>query len=319
MEIYETRSEIGKKHNWLLSLVLLVLIVFGTLAVLQSISIFLVPVLFGIPLEDIIYIFGGNYDHPNARVSLLFVQGFGSGIAFWLGGYLFLKFVDRAKLDWEHQMANTKFNLSLLIVPILLSFIAVNSIIIYWNAQITFPDFMSGFEEYVKSKEAEAMRITTYITDFDNFTEYLLGLLVIGLLAGIGEEYLFRGILQPKLHQYTGNPHLGVWIAAFVFSAIHMQFYGFFPRMLLGALFGYLYLYSGSLVYPILAHILNNSFTVTLVYLSKLGLIEFDIEGTAQIEWIYILLGLILFIFSFKLFIKNSRKSPPDDPMAESI
>jgi uncharacterized protein len=319
MEIYETRSEFGKKQYWLLSLVLLVLTVFGTLAILQSIAFFLVPVLFNIPLDDIAYIFGGNYQHPNARMALLFIQALGSGLSFWLGGYLFLRFVDRATLRIEQQLANTKFNISLLVIPVLFSFIAVNSIVIYWNSQIQFPEFMSGFEEYAKRTEAETMRLTTYITDFENIYEYIAGIIVIGIFAGIGEEYVFRGILQPKLHQYTGNAHLGIWIAAFIFSAIHVQFYGFFPRMLLGALFGYLYLYSGSLFYPILAHILNNSLTVTLVYLNKLGILEFSIEESTQIDWYIVFLGLIVFVISFKLFIQNSRKLPPDDQMAESI
>lgn len=319
MEIYESRSEFGKKQYWWLSLILLILTVFGTLAILQSLSIFLVPVLFNIPFDDIAYIFGGNYDHPNARLSLLFIQALGSGLSFWLGGYLFLKFVDRASLRIEQQIANTKFNLSLLVIPILLSFIAINSIVIYWNSQIQFPEFMSSFEEYVRRTETDTMRLTTYLTNFENFNEFIAGIIVIGIFAGIGEEYVFRGILQPKLHQYTGNAHLGIWLSAIIFSAIHVQFYGFFPRMLLGALFGYLYLYSGSLFYPILAHILNNSLTVTLVYLNKLGLVEFNIEESTQADWYIVLIGVIIFIISFKLFIKNSRELPPDGQMEEGF
>jgi len=318
MEIYESRSEFGKKQYWLLSLFLLVLVVFGTLAILQSLLYFLVPTIFNIPLDDIAYIFGGNYNHPNARLAFYFIQA-SSGLSFWLGGYLFLRFIDRATLGTEHQIANTKFNLSLLVVPVLLGFIAVNSLVIYWNSQIQFPEFMSGFEEYAKRTEADTMRLTTYLTDFENIYEYIAGIIVIGIIAGIGEEYLFRGILQPKLHQYTGNAHLGIWLAAIIFSAIHIQFYGFFPRMLLGALFGYLYLYSGSLFYPILAHILNNSLTVTLVYLNKLGVLEFNIEESTQAEWYVVLIGFIVFIISFKIFINNSRKLPSDGQVEESF
>jgi len=319
MEIYESKSEFGKNQYWLLSIILLFLTVFGTLAILFSIAQFLVPLIFNIPMEDIGYIFGGNYDHPNARMALLFIQALGGGLSFWLGGYLYIRFIDRATLRTEQQIANTKFNLSLLVIPVLLGFIAVNSLVIYWNSQIQFPEFMSGFEEYAKRTEAETMRLTTYLTAFENVYEYIAGIIVIGIFAGIGEEYLFRGILQPKLHQYTGNAHLGIWISAFIFSAIHIQFYGFFPRMLLGALFGYLYLYSGSLFYPILAHILNNSLTVTLVYLNNLGLLEFDIEESTQADWYIVLIGLIVFIISFKLFINNSRKLPSDGQVEESF
>ena len=146
------------------------------------------------------------------------------------------------------------------------------------------------------------MVLTKYITDFDSFSEFLMGILVIGVFAGLGEEFLFRGVVQPKLHAYTGNAHLGIWITAFIFSAIHLQFYGFFPRMLLGAIFGYLYLYSGSLIYPIVAHILNNAVTVILVYLNKLGKLEFNIEETEQVSVPIALLGLVILVVGLRLF-----------------
>src|SRR5690606_1514724 len=149
--------------------------------------------------------------------------------------------------------------------------------------------------------------------------ELILGILVIGVLAGIGEEYLFRGILQPKLQIYTGNAHAGIWITAIIFSTIHFQFYGFLPRMMLGALFGYLYLYSGSLVYPILAHILDNTFTVVAVYLNKLGVVEFDIEGGGEVEWYYFLIGLAIFFLSFRAFVSIDDKSKTDGSMAEGL
>ncbi|HAZ23715.1 MAG TPA: CPBP family intramembrane metalloprotease domain-containing protein, partial [Algoriphagus sp.] len=86
--------------------------------------------------------------------------------------------------------------------------------------------------------------LTQFLTDFQSVPELLTGLLVIGVLAGIGEEMFFRGVLQPKLHLYTGSVHWGIWLTAIIFSAIHIQFYGFVPRVFLGAIFGYLYVYS---------------------------------------------------------------------------
>jgi membrane protease YdiL (CAAX protease family) len=149
------------------------------------------------------------------------------------------------------------------------------------------------------------MELTKFLTDFENTTELLVGILVIGVLAGIGEEYLFRGIIQPKIRYYTGSMHMGVWITAIVFSAIHFQFYGFMPRLMLGALFGYLYVYSGSLLYPMVAHALNNTFTVLMVYLNKLDVMEFDLEDSGELYWHYILIGLVVFGISFRLFLKQ--------------
>src|SRR5690554_5215227 len=319
MEIYETRNNNAAKHPWLLSLVLLTLIVFGSLLVLQGLAIMLVPFLFGIPMEDLLHLFSGDSTHPNARLAFLFIQGLGGGLGFLMGGWIFMRFVDRASLAWEQQFNSVKFKNVLLLLPLLFGFIMFNSLFIYWNMHVDFPEFMSGFEEWALLKEKEMMKITLYLTDFGNVGEFLVGVLVIGVLAGIGEEYLFRGVLQPKLHHYTGNAHAGIWIAAFIFSAIHFQFYGFLPRLMLGALFGYLYLYSGSLVYPIIAHILNNALTVIAVYLNKLGMIEFEIEGAAEMEWYYILFGIGLFLISFRAFTSKSGNITLDGRMAKGI
>jgi membrane protease YdiL (CAAX protease family) len=81
--------------------------------------------------------------------------------------------------------------------------------------------------------------------------------------------------------------------------------------MLLGAIFGYLYHYSGSLVYPVIAHILNNSFTVILVYLNKLGKINFNIEESDQVSLPFALLGLVILLIGFKLFRDKSQKNLP--------
>ncbi|MBD8489624.1 CPBP family intramembrane metalloprotease [Echinicola sp. CAU 1574] len=319
MEIYKTQSQIAAKHNWLLSLVVLVLITFGALALTQGIALVLIPFLFNIPYKDILPLFQGELDHPNGRMAMLFLQGLGGGLAFLLAGYIFSRFVEKASLGWEQQFNRVKFNSLLLIFPLLFGFILFDSAIVEWNMNVDFPAFMQGFEDFAREMEDQAMALTKYLTDFETPGEFILGLLVIGVFAGIGEEYLFRGIVQPKFHLYTGSAHWGVWIAAFVFSAIHFQFYGFFPRMLLGALFGYLYLYSGSLVYPMLGHVLNNSFTLVMVYLNKLGMVEFDIEEADGFSWYAVLLGLVIFVFCMRVFISQNSNTPPDGKVAESI
>ncbi|WP_158855901.1 CPBP family intramembrane glutamic endopeptidase [Lunatibacter salilacus] len=319
MEIYENRNVPAVNHPWLLSLTILVLLVFGALAVAQSIAVALSTVLFGIPFEDLMPLLTGNLSHPNARIAFLFIQGIGGGGAFLLGGWLFIRLVDKKTLMIKQQISRVKFTGILVMILLMVGFIAFNSLIVYLNTNVHFPEFLSGFEKALRDKEDELMLLTQYITDFDNGLEFFVALLVIGIMAGWGEEYLFRGILQPKMHQYTGNVHLGVWITAFIFSAIHLQFYGLFPRMFLGALFGYLYVYSGSLIYPILAHTLNNALTVTLVYLGKIGEIDFDIEGPSEIYWPYVLIGLVVFVVGFRYFVAMHPKPEENGEVAQSV
>lgn len=317
MEIYETRSGNAVKQPWLLSLVVLALIVFGALLLLQGLAIALLPFLFNIPMEELLLLITGDSSHPNARLAFLFIQGLGGGLGFLMGGWIFIRFVDRASLGWQQQFSSVKFINILILLPLLYGFVMFNSLFIYWNMHLDFPAFMSGFEQWAMAKEKEMMEITLYLTDFDGIGELLAGILVIGVLAGIGEEYLFRGILQPKLQIYTGSAHAGIWLAAIIFSAIHFQFYGFLPRLMLGALFGYLYYCSGSLIYPIIAHTLNNALTVVAVYLNKIGVMEFDIEGGAELNWYYVVLGLVIFFVSFRAFISKTPKIENEADMAE--
>jgi membrane protease YdiL (CAAX protease family) len=307
MDIYKTQVPITSKSNWLLSIVVMVLVTFGVLILLQGIGLLLLPVLFDLSLDELAALFTGDSSHPNGRMAFLFVQGLGGGLGFFVAAILIAKVIDKADFGWQQQISRFKFMGFALTLVIMVGSVLFNSLLIDWNAKIVLPEFLRGLEEMMKSKEEQLMELTKYLTDFENVGEFLMGILVIGVLAGIGEEFLFRGVLQPKLHLFTGNAHVAVWLSAFIFSAIHFQFYGFFPRMMLGAVFGYLYLYSGSLVYPIIGHILNNTFTVVLVYLNKLGKVEFNIDETDQVSIPIALVGLLILLVGFRVFKEKTQ------------
>ena len=88
--------------------------------------------------------------------------------------------------------------------------------------------------------------------------------------------------------------HVAIWVSAFLFSAIHLQFFGFVPRLLLGVLFGYIYYWSGNLLYPVLAHFINNGFTLVMLYLYQIGITEMDIENTESVPVMVVLVSVIL-------------------------
>ncbi|GAB2492026.1 CPBP family intramembrane glutamic endopeptidase [Algoriphagus taiwanensis] len=309
MEIYETQAEIAKRKNWLLSLVVIVLVTFGTLILLQAVSLAFVPLLFNLSVEDLLGLMSGNYDVPNGRMALLFVQGIGSGIGFWVAAWIIMKYIEKADLHWEIQ--GERLNSKNLILSLGITFGAMlfNGLLVYWNAQLTLPESMAGLENWMKEMETQLMELTKYLTDFQTIPELLAGVLVIGVLAGVGEEVFFRGLVQPKMQSYLKSPHWGIWITAIIFSAIHVQFYGFVPRVFLGALFGYLYHYSGSLWYPILAHIFNNGLTVLIVYFSNQGALDFDLESTDTVSYPAALFGLLVLILGFLYFRTVNQKT----------
>jgi membrane protease YdiL (CAAX protease family) len=220
----------------------------------------------------------------------------------WLAAYFISSKIDKANLHWDIQFSKVKLFWVLIVLGLTLGGMFFNAFLIDFNSHLVLPESLSELEAWMKESETQMMELTKFLTDFENIQELLAGILVIGVLAGIGEEVFFRGLIQPKIRLYTGSIHWGIWLTAIIFSAIHMQFYGFLPRMFLGAIFGYLYVYSGSLVYPILAHIFNNSITVLLIYLSKQGKIDFDIESTDQVSYPLAFLGLLVLLVGIYYF-----------------
>ena len=164
---------------------------------------------------------------------------------------------------------------------------------------------MAGIEQWMKETEENAEKFTKAFLKMETTGDLLLNMVMIALIPAIGEELLFRGVLQRLFSEWTKNAHWGVFIAAVLFSAIHIQFYGFLPRMVLGVLFGYLFIWSRSLWLPIFGHFVNNGAAVIFAYLSSKGTIAFDTDtlGTGEQETLLpiasavIIAGLLFLIY----------------------
>ena len=137
--------------------------------------------------------------------------------------------------------------------------------IVYLNEQLSLPDSLSAIEQWMRTTEDAAKAVTDSFLTGNTLLGLLGCVLLLGVLTGLSEEMLFRGALQGTLIE-SRNVHFSIWLTAFVFSVLHFQFFGFVPRMLLGAIFGYLLVWTGSLWVPVIAHALNNSVVVISSY-----------------------------------------------------
>lgn len=190
----------------------------------------------------------------------------------------------------------TRWPLFLLVAFLVIAFAVVDTVIIQWNKNLSLPSLLHDFEQWAQAQEQVLERLTKVLVDFANPGEFLLGLLVIGVVAGLAEEFFFRGLIQTELVKATRNPHVAIWLTAIAFSAVHLQFYGFFPRMLLGALFGYLYWWSGDLWIPVLAHTVNNAFSLVVVYIASERTLPLDVENEAA-PWPAVLIFFVITVF----------------------
>lgn len=190
---------------------------------------------------------------------------------------------------------------ALLAIVIMIAFIPGINLIAELNGMIPVPQWMIDLE-----KSAEQTLKSLLITD--SFSIFSINLLMVGILPAIGEELFFRSLLQKYFIQATKNPHWGVFITSFIFSAIHMQFLGFIPRLLMGMAFGYIYLWTGTILIPMLMHFVNNSMAVVLYYMVGLGQLPIDIEeiGSSSQGWVLGVISLVVGGYLLKIIHKKT-------------
>lgn len=195
-------------------------------------------------------------------------------------------------------------NMLLLIAVSMLLLTPAISLTALLNKQMELPAFMAPIENWMKSQEAISEKMTLLLLSGKGILTLISNLIVIAVVAGITEEFLFRGTLQRILGGWFRNHHLIIWSAAFLFSAFHLQFFGFLPRLLLGAYFGYLLYWSKNIWIPVFAHFTNNAFAVIGMSDSKLKENEFitgDISSAHLLPYSLIAIAtLILFYFCIR-------------------
>ncbi len=169
------------------------------------------------------------------------------------------------------------------------------------NSNLSLPEWMSSVEIWMQNSEDQATKITEAFLSTTSLTTLFSNIAMIGILPALGEELLFRGIIQQLFKKKFGNTHVAIWISAALFSALHMQFFGFLPRLVLGAMFGYMLEWSGTLWLPVIAHFVNNTTAVVAYYLMQKGLIGSGIDktGTSEDGSFYLVIVSIIFLFAF--------------------
>jgi len=204
-----------------------------------------------------------------------------------------------------------------IILVFVLAFFAVS--VTTWtgiiNSKLTLPDSLSGIEVWIREKEEKASAITNVLVESSDIQTYLMNLFILGIVPAVSEEMIFRGVMQQLFYRIFRTVHWPVWITAIIFSTIHLQFYGFFPRLILGLIFGYLFLWSRNIILPVAAHFFNNAIAISFTYFTGQGNLpgkSFEVsgEGIPAIPFLQIIGGIIiLFYFRSKYQNKNNENN----------
>lgn len=261
----------------------------------QFLGAFLAGWIYGFRFSEILSL--QNFDDPTYVAASKLIQIVGSIGTFIIPALLF-SYLFAGDLYSYYGFAKP-----VSIIPLLLTILMMVSVIplinymAELNLRMEVP--IEALDRILRALEGDAEEMMVAFTATKTVWGLLVNLLMIGVIAAVGEELIFRGVLQRLMIGMFKNVHLGVVITAILFSAFHFQFFSFLPRFVLGLVLGYLMYYGRSIWYPILAHFVNNAMGVIYYYFSSKGSADDMLEeiGTSTLIPVAAVISLALFIF----------------------
>jgi len=275
-------------------------LIFAILLIISSFLVtFILGVLLAIPIfnVDLFNSFAAISDYSNPlTIALLkylqIIQSFGLFILPpILAGYFF----EKNSIGYLKINQSSKPLIYFLVLVVMFAALPLINGMVSFNEEMRLPEFFKGIENWMRSTEDEAARLTEAFMKVNSAGGFVINMIMIAILPAIGEEFLFRGLLQRLFNEWIKNIHIAIFIAAFLFGAMHLQFYGILPRMMLGVLFGYLFYWSGSIWIPVFAHFVNNASAVIISYLATRGLISGGYEDFGATDNLFLIAGSFVF------------------------
>jgi hypothetical protein len=193
------------------------------------------------------------------------------------------------RLDKKPLMVSVLISIG--IVFIILPFI---NYVTQLNSEISFPDSMAAIENWMVEKEEQARLLSEAFLQTSTIWGLIVNIFIVALVAAIGEELLFRGVILRLMDDIFKNIHLAIIVSSIIFSLFHLQFFGFFPRVVLGMILGYLYVFTRSLWVPIIYHFVNNAASVIIYFLYYNNMIGTNAEDFGSTSSIVYIIGSLL-------------------------
>lgn len=288
------------------SLIWLLLMVFAGAIVGSVLSVLVVLLTNNFNLAALLsQLSGGNVQDLH---SIRIIQA-GSSLGMFLAPPIFLGYFEGKRSAYFPQKSSLNAYLLVLTILSMFTLQPLIQVLAEWNLRMELPESLRALEVWMETQEKASEQLVLALLSDVSLIGLISNFIVIAVVAALAEEALFRGGLQTLLFKIFKNPHVAIWVVALIFSAIHLQFYGFLPRFFMGAFFGYLMYWTKNIWYPILAHLVNNGAAVIQAY--YVIKTEGNLDSLDQIEifpwYIYIFAALLSFLLILQLYKKTSN------------
>ena len=283
----------------------------------QFIGAFLAAMIYGFSVSDILAL--GTYEDSSYVAASKLIQIMGSVGTFIVPAFLFSYLFEGDLFSYYKFRNPTGMAPMLLVILMMVSVIPFINYMAEINLKMEIP--IRALDQLLRSLESTAEEMMVAFTATNSIGGLLVNLLMIGVIAAVGEELIFRGLLQRLMCDMVKNVHLAILITALIFSAFHFQFFSFLPRFVLGLVLGYLMYYGQSIWYPILAHFVNNAMGVIYYYFNSRGSADDMLEeiGTSTLIPVAAVVSLALFIIFGVLWYSQTERFTTRSPQPGEI
>ncbi|WP_183561869.1 CPBP family intramembrane glutamic endopeptidase [Mucilaginibacter sp. SP1R1] len=254
-----------------------------------------------------------NLANKNTIPGLWMLQIVSTTVPLFVTPVLFARFIVKDTSNYLKPTFKFPSILLLLVFSIMLFSSPVMEVLVNINQKLTLPASLKNLEETLRAMEQQAQKATEAMLTMNTFGSMLFAVLVVGLLTAIAEEFLFRGCIQTIFIRWTKNTHAAIWITAILFSAFHMEFFSFLPRVALGVFFGYFVAWSGSIWTGVWAHFLNNGSAVVITYLYQHKSISLNPDDQHIFNYSSYAFSLIIILILLYIYRNIALKRPMFD------
>lgn len=263
-----------------LQFLILVALTLGIILVGNLIGAGIVVAIYG--LNMVFNVASLDFSNPATVNALWILQIVGTTIPLLITPLVFARYIVKQPAEYLKPSFKFPWPLVLIVFGVMLVSTPLIELLSNINQKMVLPEYLKGVEQWMRDSEDKAQKLITVLLKMDTVWSVIVNVIAIGLFTAIVEELMFRGCMQTVFVKWFGNIHAAVWVTAILFSAFHMEFFGFLPRMLLGVLFGYFTAWSGSVWPAVWGHFLNNGTAVVAFYLYQHKIIQTNPSANTQ-------------------------------------
>lgn len=289
-----------------LQFLILVAITIGIVLVGNLIGAVIVAAFYG--LDMVLNVAQLDFSDPHTVNALWILQIIGTTIPLLITPLVFARFVVKQPREYLKPSFNFPWTMMVIVFCVMMVSSPLIELLSRINQDMVLPDYLSGVQKWMRDSEDKAEKLIAVLLKMDTIFGVIATVIAVGLFTAIVEELMFRGCVQTIFVKWTGNVHAAVWITAILFSAFHMEFFGFLPRLLLGALFGYFAAWSGSVWPAVWAHFLNNGTAVVVTYLYQHKKIKINPDDVHVFNYQAYMFSFIIVLFLLYLYHNVAKK-----------